>query len=136
MNVFRQLESFYQNPESAGPWFERSKKAWADLAAVLPKLELLLTKEERSGFINVADLHVGAWLARVLVCCGAKDAKDIDGSFAVLRKNVGPKVDELTHLKSWWQTMIRRKRCASTWHPRIADSCITSFQEVYGDGLH
>ena len=41
---------------------------------------------------------------------GAKDLKDVEGSFATLYKVFGRKEDELLALKNWWTAMVQRKR--------------------------
>lgn len=102
----------FENPSSkeAGEFLASGQKHWLSVSEVLMKLSSLMPKEDRSGFVTLADLHVGAWFARVLACVGAKDLKDVEGSFATLYKAFGRKEDELLALKNWWTAMVQRKR--------------------------
>lgn len=84
------------------------------------ELNSILPREDRSDFITLADLHAGAWFARILACVGATDLKDVEGSFKKLTDEFGRSQEEVIAIKNWWSTMVTRK----------------SFQQVYGDGLH
>ncbi|KAL7005218.1 hypothetical protein EMMF5_005190 [Cystobasidiomycetes sp. EMM_F5] len=111
----QQLNHFYKNPSAAAPFFAKSQAAWASLAVVLHKLNQLLPKEDRSGFITLADLHAGAWFARILACCGATQIADAASAWTQLRAQIGSKADEFTTLQAWWSSMISRKRYVC-WH--------------------
>jgi len=112
----------FENPSSkeAADFLAKGQQHWLTVSETLLKLSNKLPKEDRSGFVTLADLHVGAWFARILACTGAKDLKDVEGGFKALYKAFGRKEDELLALKNWWTAMVTRK----------------SLQEVYANGLH
>lgn len=72
------------------------------------------------GQLSLVDLHVGAWLARILAVSeglagnGAKGLEALQSMVAQDGGNVGPRV------KAYWEALMGRP----------------SFQEVYKDGLH
>lgn len=105
-----QLLQFFDNPSSAEPFFELSRRAWTNLSTALVQVNNLLPKEDRSGFITLADLHVGAWFARILTVVGAKKLEDVDAAFDLLQKATGVEEKDLATLKSWWSAMVQRDR--------------------------
>ncbi|BGO91235.1 hypothetical protein NBRC10512_001298 [Rhodotorula toruloides] len=69
--------------------------------------------------ISLADLHAGAWLARVLACAGATSLNDVDSNLSTLESNLnGVKVGPKT--AAWAKALFERD----------------SFKQVYGEGLH
>lgn len=110
----------YENPSGAGEFVTKGQAHWLSVTQVLLELNSILPREDRSDFITLADLHAGAWFARILACVGATDLKDVDGSFKKLAAEFGRSEEEMIAVKNWWSTMVTRK----------------SFQQVYGDGLH
>jgi len=110
------------NPTSAPAqeFLAKGQQHYLSVGETLLKLNAKLPREDRSGFVTLADLHVGGWFARILACAGAKDLKDVDGAFEALYKTFERKEDELVILKLWWSSMVTRK----------------SFQVIYSDGLH
>lgn len=110
----------YENPSQATDFISKGQAHYQSVCLVLLEINSLLPREDRSGFITLADLHAGAWFARILACVGAKNLKDVDGAFLKLTKEFGRTQEEVLALKNWWSTMVTRK----------------SFQQVYADGLH
>ena len=101
------------NPTSAPAqeFLAKGQQHYLSVGETLLKLNAKLPREDRSGFVTLADLHVGGWFARILACAGAKDLKDVDGAFEALYKTFERKEDELVILKLWWSSMVTRKRC-------------------------
>lgn len=110
----------YENPSQASDFITKGQAHWLSVCQVLLEINSILPREDRSGFITLADLHAGAWFARILACVGAKDLKDIEGAFEKLIQEFGRSQEEVLALKNWWSTMVTRK----------------SFQQIYADGLH
>ena len=142
------LAYVFDNPTSppAQDFLAKGQQHYLSVGEALLKLNAKLPREDRSGFVTLADLHVGGWFARILACAGAKDLKDVDGAFAALYKTFERKEDELVILKLWWSSMVTRKRCVprSVTHSEGEDAAESvfvfgatcSFQEIYSDGLH
>lgn len=100
----------------------KSKAAWVNLDKTLAVLETQLSSGTASTYlcgdqISLADLHAGAYVARVLAVAGA-DKLDAPSAVAKLNPNlqepVGPKVT------AWLGALFERK----------------SFAEAYTAGLH
>ncbi|GAA5837961.1 hypothetical protein JCM9279_004083 [Rhodotorula babjevae] len=101
----------------------KAKDLWTNVGKTV---ELLETKLQPGAAyllgdqISLADLHCGAWLARVLACAGATSITDTEANLKALEANlagakVGPK------FAAWAQALFERE----------------SFKEAYGeDGLH
>lgn len=106
---FRQLSAVLKGAP-AEPFFAKSKQAWDNLNLVLKNVDALLPKEDRSGFISLADLHVGAWFARVLTCVGAKQLSDVAGSFEKLLAATGLEAADVAGVRKWWESMAQRQR--------------------------
>ncbi|GAA5859963.1 hypothetical protein JCM1840_001818 [Sporobolomyces johnsonii] len=117
------LIAMYEGRHDSSDWQKASLAMWA---AVPKTLALLESKYEGDApyllgdQISLADLHVGAWFARVLACAGATSLTDIAGNLKALESNfpegekVGPRVAK------WAETLFERE----------------SFKNVYGEGLH
>lgn len=110
----------YENPSQASDFLTKGQEHWLSVSTVLLQLNSILPREDRSGFVTLADLHAGAWFARILACVGASELTDVEGSFEKLVGSFGRTQEEVAALKNWWTSMVSRE----------------SFKEVYGSGLH
>ena len=117
------LLALYEGKADAAGFFAKSKAAWGGLAQTLAFLETHLGTDAASTFlggnqVSLADLHAGAWLARIGAVAGATElsgkqvAAKIDAE--VGKAVAGPKV------VAWLDALFVR----------------ASFKEVYADGLH
>lgn len=70
--------------------------------------------------ISLADLHAGAWFARILAVAGATSLSDPEGSVAQLQNAIGGQTAVPAAIVKYWATLAARE----------------SFQKVYADGLH
>ncbi|TNY21947.1 hypothetical protein DMC30DRAFT_415593 [Rhodotorula diobovata] len=100
----------------------KAKALWANVGKTV---ELLESKLQPGAVyllgdqISLADLHCGAWLARVLACAGATSITDTEAALKQLEANLDVKVGP--KFAAWAQSLFERD----------------SFKEVYGeDGLH
>lgn len=112
------MQYVYENPSSkeAADFLAKGQQHWLTVGEILVKVSSMVPKEDRSGFVTLADLHVGGWFARILACTGAKELKDVDASFASLYKAFGRKEEELIGLKNWWAHMVQRQRYEEAGH--------------------
>lgn len=110
----------YEKPSQASEFLTKGQEHWLSVSSVLLQLNAILPREDRSGFITLADLHAGAWFARILACVGATELPDVEGAFEKLTSAFGRTVEEVMALKNWWTSMVTRE----------------SFKEIYGSGLH
>ncbi|GAA5990892.1 hypothetical protein JCM10908_000067 [Rhodotorula pacifica] len=103
----------------------KAKALWQKVGETLAYFEAQL--DAKAPFllgdqVSLADLHAGAWLARVLACAGATSISEPDSALSSLESNlptsaagaIGPKT------KRWIKALLERE----------------SFKEVYGEGLH
>ncbi|GAA6001087.1 glutathione S-transferase family protein [Rhodotorula paludigena] len=103
---------------------EKAKKLWTGIGETLQTLE---TKFEPNAVylvgdqISLADLHVGAWLARLLAVAGATSITDVDGNLAKLEQNLDSGVKIGPRVTKWAQALFERDSFA---------------KDVYADGLH
>ncbi|BGP47716.1 hypothetical protein JCM10450v2_003581 [Rhodotorula kratochvilovae] len=116
------LLSLLEGKGDASAIEKKAEGLWTNIGKTVQFLEGKL--DESSSFllgdqISLADLHVGAWLARVLAVAGATSITDVDAGLKALESNlngvkIGPK------FAAWAQALLERD----------------SFKEVYGEGLH
>ncbi|GAA6047019.1 hypothetical protein JCM3770_004154 [Rhodotorula araucariae] len=101
---------------------KKAQELWTNVGKTVQFLEGKL--DGSSSFllgdqISLADLHIGAWLARVLAVAGATSITDVESGLKALEAQlggvkIGPK------FAAWAQALLERD----------------SFKEVYGEGLH
>ncbi|GAA5863422.1 hypothetical protein JCM3774_005286 [Rhodotorula dairenensis] len=103
----------------------KANALWQNVAETLAYLEAQL--DVKAPFllgdqVSLADLHAGAWVARILACAGATAIAEPAAALAALESNlpgsgstaIGPKT------KRWVEALFERE----------------SFRQVYGEGLH
>ncbi|BGP15734.1 hypothetical protein JCM10213_007971 [Rhodosporidiobolus nylandii] len=113
----------YEGAGAAADLHKSSTALWKSIAKTLSVLEskfepnaVFLVGDE----ISLADIHVGAWLARILAVSGAQSISDIPAALRKLEENlpegakVGPKVSKFA------EALFERD----------------SFKEVYEGGFH
>ena len=117
------LLALYQGKGDSTEFTTKSTAAWSALPKTLAFLESQLSADASSTFlggnqVSLADLHAGAWLARVAAVAGAteldakKAAAKIDAAAGLAV--TGPKV------VAWLDALLERP----------------SFKAVYAEGLH
>ncbi|GAA5963719.1 hypothetical protein JCM8115_004253 [Rhodotorula mucilaginosa] len=99
----------------------KAKALWRNVGETLAYLEAQL--DVKAPFllgdqVSLADLHAGAWLARILACAGATSISDPDSALSALESNLSAPIGPKT--KRWIGALLERE----------------SFQQVYGEGLH
>ncbi|KWU42223.1 hypothetical protein RHOSPDRAFT_21585, partial [Rhodotorula sp. JG-1b] len=99
----------------------KAKALWHNVGKTVAYLEAQL--DVKAPFllgdqVSLADLHAGAWLARILACAGATSISDPDSALSALESNLSAPVGPKT--KRWIGALLERE----------------SFQQVYGKGLH
>ncbi|TKA51968.1 hypothetical protein B0A53_05052 [Rhodotorula sp. CCFEE 5036] len=99
----------------------KAKALWRNVGETLAYLEAQL--DVKAPFllgdqVSLADLHAGAWLARILACAGATSISDPDSALSALDSNLSAPIGPKT--KRWIGALLERE----------------SFRQVYGEGLH
>ncbi|GAA6027743.1 hypothetical protein JCM8097_008012 [Rhodosporidiobolus ruineniae] len=117
------LIAMYEGKADATEWQKAAKERWAAVAKTFAALEDKF--EPNASYlvgdqVSLADLHVGAWLARVLAVSGASSVSDVPAALSAIEsqlpagKKIGPKVAK------WAEELFARE----------------SFKTVYADGFH
>ncbi|GAA5885818.1 hypothetical protein JCM6882_007572 [Rhodosporidiobolus microsporus] len=114
----------YEGKQDSTDFQKTSQQLWSSIGKTLAVLE---TKFEPNATylvgdqVSLADLHVGAWLARILAVAGATSASDIPSALQKLEANL-PSPDNKVGAKlaKWAEELFARE----------------SFKEVYAEGLH
>ncbi|GAA6013504.1 hypothetical protein JCM11491_006103 [Sporobolomyces phaffii] len=117
------LIAMYEGKADSTAWQQASQTMWAQVPKTLALLEQKL--EETAPYllgdqVSLADLHVGAWFARILASAGVTDLADLSKALKQLESNFadGEKVGAKT--ERWAENLFERK----------------SFKQVYADGAH
>ncbi|KZT02674.1 uncharacterized protein LAESUDRAFT_729918 [Laetiporus sulphureus 93-53] len=151
LDVFKDAEK----PSSALDDVERQKReaylkdaklTWAGLKEVLPQLnQELIGPYVLGDQLSVADLHLAAWLARIVMLSGGTIEEDGNTVVGKLEAHVGPgftlpKGISITEARRRaglplpeTETDERQSRLAAFWD---AMKERPSFQKIYADGLH
>ncbi|GAA5827659.1 hypothetical protein JCM5353_008364 [Sporobolomyces roseus] len=117
------LIKMYEGSADSASWQTDSQAMWAQIPKTLALFESKL--EDTAPYllgdqISLADLHAGAWFARILAAAGITSVSDLPKALKQLESNFtgGEKVGAKT--ERWAENLFERK----------------SFKQVYADGLH
>lgn len=117
------LVAMYEGKIDSSAWQQASQLMWSQVPKTLALLESKL--EDTAPYllgdqVSLADLHVGAWFARILAAAGVTKVTDLPQALKQLESNfsAGEKVGAKT--ERWAENLFERK----------------SFKQVYADGMH
>ncbi|GAA5881896.1 hypothetical protein JCM16303_003455 [Sporobolomyces ruberrimus] len=117
------LIAMYEGKADSAAWQQASQAMWAQVPKTLALFESKL--EETAPYllgdqVSLADLHAGAWFARILAAAGVTSATDLPKALKQLESNFpeGEKIGAKT--ERWAENLFERK----------------SFKQVYADGMH
>ncbi|KAK4055975.1 hypothetical protein OIO90_002969 [Microbotryomycetes sp. JL221] len=117
------LIAVYEGQADASGFYAKSQEAWSNLSKLVQLLEGKLQATYLVGDqISLADLHVGAYFARILAASGAESISEVANGQAVNKLNsnlpngvkVGPKLD--TYLKTLFARPSFKQNYAENMH--------------------
>ncbi|KAK4049035.1 hypothetical protein OIV83_004396 [Microbotryomycetes sp. JL201] len=117
------LLAIYEGKADAAGFYKLSQDAWANLSKLVTLLESKLAAQYLVGDqLSLADIHVGAYFARIFAVAGAEKVSEVTDGTAVNKLNaqlvngvkVGPKLEQ------YLKTLFERQ----------------SFQQTYAENMH
>ncbi|KAM0787382.1 hypothetical protein ACM66B_003467 [Microbotryomycetes sp. NB124-2] len=117
------LLAIYEGKADASGFYKTSQEAWKNLSKLVTVLESKLKAQYLVGDqISLADVHVGAYFARILAVAGAENIAEVSNGSAINKLNaqlvdgakVGPKLE--TYLKTLFDRPSFKQTYAENMH--------------------